>query len=63
MAEKVYAVPTEGNGKARSRFQTEAGREAHRVAIRRRDAMRSAAKKAAKSRKKLFKIGSGFHQL
>ena len=51
--EGVYKVPGGGNRKARPRFKTEAEREAHREAIRRRDEMRSAAKKTAEGGKKI----------
>lgn len=57
---KVYGVPPVPGKKGRPRFRTEAEREVHREHVRSRDAMRLAAKNAAKKGEKLFKIGDGF---
>lgn len=59
----VYEVPGGGNGKARPRFETETGREAHREAVRRRDERRLAEKKAAEGRKKISEVGGSFPKL
>lgn len=50
---KIDTSEVAGNRKARPRFKTEAEREKHREAIRRRDEMRSAAKKTAEGGKKI----------